>query len=288
VIRSAGDCQTGRIAGGDSRSIQITASSGVFLLDLRNELLKNARGRVSMAHPRVLEVLWTHLRDRERGEGYRESIYVDAVGLPTVGTGMMLRQESQVTQFAWFQRGSNAPVPDSEVVRVWRPFRPVGDRGASQAGLDAVRDRGQGATVIPQYRTNETSIHSVFETLADICETRAIEAMTRATWEASPADAQFSILLHLWRAPNELVGGWPNFRSALQRRDWLEASEECTWHRMRWRRRDDLQLGFHNAARVEQAHEEYGANKQVLYFPGVCPLLSRGRWEGVEANAVRP
>lgn len=233
-----------------------------------------------MAHPRVVDALWNHLRRSDRGEGCRESIYVDLVGLPTVGAGMMLRQSSQVRAFTWYDARTRAGVAHEAVIAAWRPFQPVGDQQPSQAGREALARRGSGATVVPQYVTNVSSIEMVFRTVAKTCEERAIEAMGRNVWNASPADAQFGILMHLWRAPNELRGGWPNFRGALQRRDWQQAAEHCPWVGMRRCRREDLQLAFRNAAFVEQAHIESGADILTLHFPSQYTVMTRGRWRG--------
>lgn len=238
-----------------------------------------------MAHPRVVEALWTHLQGRARGEGYREDIYVDNVGLPTVGTGMMLRQSDQVRRLSWVQASTRAPVSAAAAIAAWRPFQPGGDRTPSAAGREARARRGSGATVIPQYRATRGSIFAYYKYLVGICEARAKEAMSSITWNASPADAQFSILLHLWRAPNELRNGWPLFRAALQRRDWFAAAEQCTWPGMRQCRRIDLQAGFTNAAFVEQAHLDSGVGKTTLHFPSSFVIVSRDRWRGVTTGA---
>ena len=219
-------------------------------------------------HPNVKPTLRRVLGDFE---GVRHSMYLDAVGLVTVGIGFLIDPFSRATAIRlgnWSRRGGG-PVTAGDLRQEW----------------DNVKRRTIGYRC--QLRLSNRSIEPLFDQKANGGENMLIRIFSQ--FGQYPADAQLGMLCLTWLRASEpgYRRTFPEFIRCCTRRDWRRAGIESLWQAIqearggpqnrRIRRRNAQLRMFDNAAVVEDSNRFSSRSMPIqnLHYPYMARPPSR-------------
>lgn len=200
-------------------------------------------------------------------EGFILCMYLDMLGLVTVGFGNLIDSTTAALALGWVWKATGAPASSSAVMAEWTRVK----------GLQAQRGAGGG------HFETDARLHVTPESLAGLVtrtlERNAVELSKPGRFPgfpSAPADAQLALLRMAWAMGYGFVdstaehpsGRWPAFHAAFNACDWMGCSREC---RMR-EEKQPREFVESNAASVvlfENACAVWEGNldRDVIYWP---------------------
>lgn len=151
-----------------------------------------------------------------RFEGLTDWMYLDILGLVTIGVGNLIDPLS--TAFAFdYVRTDGSPASHADVSAAWTLVKSRTD----------LKLRGGGAfKYLTTVRATRASIDRVFYAKLD-----ANEAVVRRdylpSFDALPSEAQTVIMSMAWAAGAHIFALFPKFLAAVRAGDWSTAADEC-------------------------------------------------------------
>lgn len=165
-----------------------------------------------VAKPSVLAVFpeYTH-----RYEGKVTTMYVDVLGLVTVGAGCLIDSPDAAARLPFVHPSGTVAEPD-EIRAAWRNLK---------ANKDSLKTRHYKYAAPYTYglRLPDAAVDDLMlERLASFV-THLRKTFTE--WDSFPADAQLGILSLAWAAGSGFTAKFPRFTAAALRGDWAAAAE---------------------------------------------------------------
>lgn len=200
-----------------------------------------------------------------RFEGSTDFMYLDDLGLVTVGKGNLIDRSLIEADFAnasapalellWFRADGRQATPD-EVRAEWQRVK----------ALQPMRGSGGGAFARgAKLHATAGSIAKLIE--KDLEENEAELRKVLTEFATYPADAQLAIHDMAWAMGAEFTNGYPHWTEAVQRGDWTTAAAECAIAHPRNTSIDARNAAnkvlFANAAAVVVR----GLPRETLYYP---------------------
>lgn len=152
----------------------------------------------------------------KRYEGEIPFMYLDIIGLVTVGIGNLIDPLSTALALPFVHRSSGAPASKEEIEAEWRLIKNtprLKKEGAGAAGKLCrlkLRSEDIAALVARQAENNEKILKRYFP-----------------LFDKFPADAQLALHSMAWAMGAGFPKAWPRFSAAVLQQDWLAASENC-------------------------------------------------------------
>jgi GH24 family phage-related lysozyme (muramidase) len=150
-----------------------------------------------------------------RWEGATDFLYLDVLGLVTVGIGQLVDPYPLMGGLR-FTRADGSQATPSEVSQAWLATK----------GRQDLKMQGGGAF---RYVTKIRATHNSLAAHANAKLAR-FETDLRATfpdWDTWPANAQLPTLGLCWAAGSHMFAKFPRLTAALRAQDWVTASREC-------------------------------------------------------------
>ncbi len=152
-----------------------------------------------------------------RFEGRVSTMYVDVLGLVTVGVGCLIDTPGGAARLPFVHAGGTVATP-SEIANAWQNLK---------AHKDELKHKHWRFAAPYTY-----GLHLPDAAVDDLMieRLRASEAWLRKTfpaWDSFPADAQLGIVSMAWAAGANFTAKFPTFTAAAKRGDWASCAAEC-------------------------------------------------------------
>jgi GH24 family phage-related lysozyme (muramidase) len=144
-------------------------------------------------------------------------MYVDILGLVTIGVGCLIDPVTAATSLPFVKRGTKERVDASTIAANWHHVKDNADTLKHQHFKYAM-----------PYTSIELTEEGVDQLMLD--RLAASEAWLRKTfhsWDDMPADAQLGIVSMAWAAGAGFTAEFPRFTAAARAGDWAVCAEEC-------------------------------------------------------------
>jgi len=168
-------------------------------------------------------------------EGRVTHLYLDTVGLVTVGIGRMLPTRAAAQELPFVVRGSSMPATPEQIAKEWETVfaQPKGKLASFYANC-TVLDLPNAAIDVDFAK----SITSFTATLRQ----------RFPKLDSLPDSAQLGLLDMLYSmGAHELFAGFPHFCAAVDSEDWLACAQECRRGGVSDKRNDDCAALFKSA-----------------------------------------
>lgn len=188
----------------------------------------------------------------KKGEGVVDWMYLDMVGLVTVGVGFLLKEEGDVDKLKWVRDGGG-PASSADAHARWRELNSIGQavrEGRASAGTHSAY-KDPGGVRLNMAGVLETKVRGKYATLKTWPEFR--------NFDDFPPDAQMAILIRAW-GPFDYIR-CPKFIAACGRRDWEIARQEIPYGAVKQvdaNRNPSMQQMMENAVAQEYERRSLG------------------------------
>lgn len=151
-----------------------------------------------------------------RFEGYVSWMYLDQLGLVTVGLGNLIDSVSAAQALRWVWRQDGKPATTAQVDDEWKRVK----------SLQGMRMKGGGAFAeVTFLEATPESVDALIE--AKLTEAERVIRVHMPAYDSWPADAQLAALSMAWAVGPDFALKFPRFTAAANAGDWRTAADEC-------------------------------------------------------------